>query len=59
MVFDFSAVRRIDASALHSMEAFHAIASEKSVKIILRNVTIDVYKVLKLMKMASRFTFTN
>ena len=57
VVLDFSAVRRIDASALRAMETLAGIAEAKSVKVGLRGVNIDIYKVLKLVKLASRFTF--
>jgi len=58
-VLDFSSVRRIDSSALQAMEGFARIADEKAVKIVLRGVSVDVYKVLKLVKLAHRFTFVN
>ena len=59
MVLDFSSVRRIDPSALREMEKLAAVAYAKSVKVGLRGVNIDVYKVLKLVKLAPRFTFLN
>jgi anti-anti-sigma regulatory factor len=58
-VLDFSSVRRIDSNALQAMEGFARIADEKAVKIVLRGVNVDVYKVLKLVKLAHRFTFVN
>jgi len=58
-VLDFSSVRRIDPSALLAIEAFAGIADKKGVKVVLRGVNIDVYKVLKLMKLTSRFSFVN
>jgi anti-anti-sigma regulatory factor len=57
MALDFSAVRQIDASALDALEAFARTADEKGVKVVLRGVNIAVYKVLKLVKLASRFDF--
>ena len=33
------------------------IADDKAVKVVLRGVNVDIYKVLKLMKLASRFSF--
>jgi anti-anti-sigma regulatory factor len=59
MVLDFSSVRRIDPSALRGMEEFAGIANGKGVKVALRGVNVDVYKVLKLVKLASRFSFVN
>ena len=59
VVLDFSSVRRIDTSALRVMEEFVSIADDKGVKIVLRGVSVDIYKVLKLVKLASRFVFSN
>jgi anti-anti-sigma regulatory factor len=59
VVLDFSSVRRIDASALRGMEEFAGMADDKGVKVALRGVNVDVYKVLKLVKLASRFFFVN
>jgi anti-anti-sigma regulatory factor len=58
-VLDFSSVRRIDSSALRALEEFVRLAEEKTVKVVLRGVNIDVYKVLKLMKLTRRFSFVN
>jgi anti-anti-sigma regulatory factor len=57
VVLDFTSVQRIDAPALKSLEEFASVAAEKGVKVVLRGVNIGVYKVLKLMKLASRFSF--
>ena len=54
---DFSSVRRIDPSALKAMETLASRADEKAVKILLRGVNVDIYKVLKLVKLAPRFSF--
>jgi len=59
VVLDFSAVLRIDASALKAMEAFAGIADNKGVKAVLRGVHVGVYRVLKLVKVASRFSFVS
>lgn len=58
-VLDFSSVCRIDPAAVRALEAIARAADEKSVKVVLRGVTVDVYKVLKLMKLTNRFTFAN
>jgi len=58
-VLDFSCVRRVDASALRALEELAGIADEKAVKVVLRGVNVDVYKVLKLMRLAKRFLFAN
>jgi anti-anti-sigma regulatory factor len=57
VVLDFTSVHRVDPDALREMDALATRADEKTVKIGLRGVNIDVYKVLKLMKLAPRFSF--
>jgi anti-anti-sigma regulatory factor len=59
VVLDFSSVIRIDASGLIAIEEFANKADDKGVKVALRGVNVSVYKVLKLMKLASRFSFVN
>lgn len=56
LVLDFSAVRRIDANAVRAIEELARKADEKAVKIVLRGVNVDVYKVLKLVKLTARFS---
>lgn len=57
LVVDFSAVRRIDSHVVRAIEELAREAENKAVKIVLRGVNVDVYKVLKLVKLASRFSF--
>jgi anti-anti-sigma regulatory factor len=57
VVLDFSAVRRIDPNALRAMEKLAGLADGKAVKVVLRGVNVDIYKVLKLVKLTSRFSF--
>ena len=57
VVLDFVSVRRIDPNTLRRMEQLAGLADGKAVKIVLRGVNVDVYKVLKLMKLTSRFCF--
>lgn len=59
LVLDFSSVPRIAPSALREMEKLAAAADAKAIKVGLRGVHIDVYKVLKLVKLAPRFSFLN
>ena len=59
VALDFSSVRRLDASALNAMEELAGIADDKSVKVVLRAVHVGVYRVLKLVKLTSRFSFVN
>lgn len=58
LVLAFSCVRRIDPAALRQMEQLAAKGRERSVKVVLQGVNIEVYKVLKLMAMTRQFTFT-
>jgi anti-anti-sigma regulatory factor len=57
VVLDFSAVHRIDPRVLRAMESLAGTAADKSAKIVLRGVNVDIYKVLKLAKLAPRFSF--
>ncbi|MBZ5628107.1 MAG: STAS domain-containing protein [Acidobacteriia bacterium] len=57
LVLNFSAVRRLDVSALRAMEHLAVAADDKAVKVGLRGVNVEIYKVLKLVKLAPRFSF--
>ena len=57
VVLDFSSVPRIDTNAVGGLEQLAGLAAGKSVKVVLRAVNVDVYKVLKLLKLAGRFSF--
>ena len=57
MVLDFSTVRRVDPAALSAIAELAAVADARGVKLALRGVNIGVYKVLKLAKLAPRFSF--
>jgi len=59
VTLDFSAVHRIDASALGAMGELASIADDKGIKVVLRGVNVEIYRVLKLLKLASRFSFGN
>ncbi len=59
VTLDFSAVRRIDSRALAELETLADAAQNRSIRLALRGVNVDVYKVLKLVKLAPRFTFVN
>jgi anti-anti-sigma regulatory factor len=58
-VLDFTSVRRVDAGTLRAMEEFARLADDKAIKIVLRGVNVEVYKVFKLMKLTGRFSFVN
>jgi anti-anti-sigma regulatory factor len=57
LVLDFSSVHRIDPGAVRAMEKLAGMADDKTVKVVLRGVNIDIYKVLKLVKLTPRFSF--
>jgi len=57
VVLDLSAVRRIDPAAISGFDKLAARADEKGVKVVLRGVNVEIYKVLKLVKLAPRFSF--
>jgi anti-anti-sigma regulatory factor len=56
-VLDFSSVPRIDAKGLQAMEALAGLPDAKAVKVGLRGVNVEIYKVLKLVKLTPRFSF--
>lgn len=57
VVLDFSAVHRLDTKALDIMHRLAGKAGEKAIKVELRGVNVEIYKVFKLVKLAPRFTF--
>ena len=59
VILDFTAVRRVDPSGLSALEAFAGAADEKAVKVALQGVNVDVYKVLKLARLSTRFSMLN
>ena len=59
MVLDFTAVPRLAAADIRALEELASVAGEKGVRIVLRGAGSNLYKVLKLMKLSSRFGFAN
>lgn len=59
VILNFASVPRIDASALKAMEALAGVAEGKGIKVVLRGVNVNIYKVLKLARLSSRFAFAN
>jgi anti-anti-sigma regulatory factor len=57
ILLDFSAVRRIDPTVLSAMEELAGLAERKAIKLVLQGVKVEVYKVLKVLKLASRFSY--
>ena len=58
-ILDLTSVRRVNASAIRALEEFVHVAEEKSAKVVLRGTNVDVYKVLKLVKLTRRVSFVN
>lgn len=59
VVLDFCEVERIDPKGLGAMEDLAAAAEAVPVKIALRGLNVNVYKVLKLARLAGRFRMEN
>jgi anti-anti-sigma regulatory factor len=57
VILDFSSVRRIDSNAAGALEQLADLAGDRSVKVVLRAVNVDIYKALKLLKLTQRFSF--
>jgi ABC-type transporter Mla MlaB component len=57
IVLDFSAVRRIQPSGVAAMDKLARAAEEKGIRVVLDGVSVEIYKVLKLVKLAPRFSF--
>jgi hypothetical protein len=57
LTLDFSRMVRIQPGAVRGLEALAQAAGEKTAKVTLRGVNVEVYKVLKLARLASRFSF--
>ena len=57
LALDFSAAHRIDPPALQVLEKLAAKAEQKAVRVVLCGVRVEIYKVLKLMKLTPKFSF--
>lgn len=57
IVLDFSPVQRVNTRELQALETLAGKADTKTVKVVLGGVNATVYKTLKLMKLAPRFSF--
>jgi anti-anti-sigma regulatory factor len=57
LVLDFSSVMKIDAAAAGAMEELADLADRQSASVALRGVNIAIYRALKLLKLAPRFSF--
>jgi anti-anti-sigma factor len=59
LVLDFSDVQYIDAKALRALEDLAEEAERAQVAVVVRGVNVSVYKVLKLARLTSQFSFMN
>lgn len=57
VVLDFSCVRRVRPADVKALAEFSRLAETKAVKLVLRGVNVDIYKVLKLVRLASKLSF--
>lgn len=57
LLLDFSGVARIDASAIQALEDLARLAQDTNVRLRLCGVGIELYRVLKLLKLADRLSF--
>ena len=58
LVVDLSSLRRVDASSLLAMQEFATMAQGEGAKLVLRGVSVDLYRVMKLVKLTAAFSFT-
>jgi anti-anti-sigma regulatory factor len=59
LLLDFSSVERLDAKALIAIEALAERAQQAEVAVVFRGVNVKVYKVLKLVRLASKFSIVS
>lgn len=57
VTLDFASVARIDPKVVGALEQLAGLAEDRSVKVVLRGVNGDIYKVLKLLRLTQRFSF--
>ncbi|MGA7398979.1 MAG: STAS domain-containing protein [Candidatus Sulfotelmatobacter sp.] len=59
LTLDFSAVRRINPSEVAGLAELAGVANDKRFKVVLRGISVEIYRVLKLVKLASRFSYVS
>lgn len=57
VILDFSSVSRVDAASLKALEQLAHLARDRSAQIALLGVNLDIYKVLKLVKLTPQLSF--
>lgn len=58
-LLDFFFVQDIDQSGLRALEDLANAAEQKKVKVVLRGINVEIYKVMKLARLTERFAFLN
>ena len=58
LVLDFSGVQRIDPGAIRELEILAGLADRKNIKLGLHGVNVAIYKVLKLVRLEPRLSFS-
>ena len=59
VLLDFFFTQQLDPSGLQVLEALAGDAEVMKVKVVLRGINVDVYKVLKLAGLDGRFVFVD
>ncbi len=59
ILLDFTAVHRLDSRSLAALQSLSAVADAKAANIVLRGVSVEIYKVLTLMKLTPHFSFVD
>jgi anti-anti-sigma regulatory factor len=57
VILDFSSVLRIDGNGVRAIEELASLAEGRSAKVVLKAVNPDIYRVLKQLRLAQRFSF--
>jgi anti-anti-sigma regulatory factor len=57
IVLSFSDVRRIDSKAAGAFEELARAADERSAQVTLRDVNVDIYRVLTQLRLAQQFRY--
>jgi anti-anti-sigma regulatory factor len=59
VALDLSSVRRIGPGVLKHLQGLARMSESTKTRVTLRGVSVDVYKVLKLMRLSSHFSFVD
>ena len=59
VTLDLSAMKKVDPALLQALEGLAILAGNNHVNVALRGADVGVYKVLKLARLASQFSFVD